>query len=475
MILDRRSCYEALRAKDYRYDGRFFVAVKTTGIYCRPICPAKAARFENVTFFRTASEAEEDGFRPCKRCRPEAAAGSPLWNGTSTTVSRALKLIDEGYLDRRRVGDLAETLGLGERHLRSLFDRHVGVSPKTLADSKRLDFARNLIDSTRLPMTEIAHSAGFASIRRFNDAVKRRYRIPPRELRESATAPPGLVFHVAYRPPYDWSWMLDYLRRRAVAGVERVDGDTYARSFRLREAAGWFRLVPEPVRHRARVEVILPSARGLMRVNRRVRRLFDLDADPLRITGALSRDPTLGPLVRRFPGTRLPGSWDGFEATVRAIAGQLVSLGAGATFAARLVEAHGEVLPGDEPGAPTRLFPTPAALVEADLSTLGLTRAKSRAIRELARRTLDGEIAFEGIVDFARLRERLLAIPGVGPWTADYVSLKLSDPDGFPRSDLVIAKCLERLECDGAAWAPWRGYATHYLWRWYAEDRERDR
>ncbi len=477
MKLDPHSCYEALRSRDPRYDGQFFVGVKTTRIYCRPICPARPALFRNVVFYRTAAEAAEQGFRPCKRCRPESAAGSPSWNGTSTSVSRALKLIDEGFLSEsdNDVGDLARTLGLGERHLRALFVRHVGVAPKSLADTKRLDFARSLIDGTGLAMTEIACASGFSSVRRFNDAVRRRYRATPTQLRKASSeastrAESCYVTHLAYRPPYDWTWMTGYLSGRALAGVEVLDGDSYSRSFRLPRATGWFRVTPEVGRHRMRVEIFAQKTGSLMQVTQRIRNLLDLNADPMLISEALSADKKLRPIVARFPGTRLPGSWDGFEASVKAIVGQSISVRASTSVAGRVVEKYGEPLEARENPAPTLLFPLPEALAKLNAARVGLTRGKACAIRTLSRMVLDGELAFDGVLDLDLQKSRLLSIPGVGPWTVDYLALKLSDPDAFPSSDLILARCLKKLGCDGNAWRPWRGYATHYLWRGYATD-----
>jgi AraC family transcriptional regulator of adaptative response / DNA-3-methyladenine glycosylase II len=475
--LDPRACYTALRARDWRWDGRFFVAVKTTRIYCRPVCPARTPRFENVAFLRTAAEAEERGFRPCLRCRPEAAAGSPRWNGTSTVVARALALIDRGYLDGHGVPELAAAVGIGERQLRDLFVRHLGVGPKAVADGKRLDFARTLIDDTRLSMTEIAVAAGFSSIRRFNDAVRRRYGTAPTRLRNGrpgsgGAAPHSLEIRLAYRPPYDWPWMLEHLASRAIAGMEVVEAGTWSRSFRTGDDRGWLRVVPEPARHRVRVEVRGASASSLMPIARRVRSVLDLDADPLAIDRALAAEPALGPIVVRYPGTRLPGAWDGYETTVRAIVGQRISVRAAARVTARVVARFGSSLPAAERGGPVHLFPQPAELAHADLEPVGLTAVKARAIRELSHRVTSGRIAFERGEDTPSLVAHLLDVPGIGRWTADYVALKLADPDALPRTDLVIARCLERLATDGESWKPFRGYAAHYLWRSYAQDPE---
>jgi len=480
MELDPHACYTALRARDYRYDGRFFVAVKTTGIYCRPICPAKPARFENVRFYGTAAEAEARGFRPCMRCRPEAAAGSPRWNGTSATVSRALKRIDDGYLAAHGVPDLAALVGLGQRHLRSLFVQHVGVAPKTLADARRLDFAKNLIDTTALSMADVATASGFSSIRRFNDAIKRRYGGAPTELRTrrpaaAAGSASGAVIYLAYRPPYDWDWMLEHLGERSLRGVEVADRQAYSRSFRLDGSGGWLRVTPEVDRHRVKVEVFGSDVRSLMPIAQRTRALFDLNADPLLISHALSAGSAMRPLVSRFPGTRLPGSWDAYETAVKAIVGQLISVKAASSISNRLVARFGRPLCAPTEGAPTRIFPEPPALADCGLESVGLTRAKANAIRELSRRVVAGTIELDGLVDSARLHEQLLEIPGVGPWTADYVALKVADPDTLPRSDLVIARCLKKLGSNGDMWKPWRGYATHYLWRSYAQDRGRYR
>jgi len=480
MSLDPELCYRAVRSRDRRFDGRFFTAVVTTGVYCRPICPAPTPKRGNVRFFPCASAAEEAGFRACLRCRPESSPGTPAWSGASATVSRALRLIAAGALDDEDVEYLAGRLGIGDRHLRRLFDAELGTSPLAVAQTRRAHFARRLLDETGYSIAEIASIAGFKSARRFNDVMLRAFGRPPRELRRGgprARMRPRdavLTLRMPFRPPYNWTALSQFLADRAVPGIERFAGGTYARTFESDGSTGVIEVRPVPGESHLELRVT-PPPRALLGVVDRARRLFDCGADPLRIAEDLSRDATLARLLEQRPGLRVPGAWDGFELAVRAVLGQQITVKGAVTMAARLVEAYGRRFPaGDERGV-GRLFPTAEALAEADLASIGLPRARAEALRALARAVRDGELVLDaagGARDpLARMRE----IPGIGEWTAGYVAMRaLGEPDAYPYGDLGLRAALERVEgkaltpketaARAECWRPWRAYATLLLW-----------
>ena len=484
MELDAQLCYAALQSRDPRFDGRFFTGVLTTGVYCRPICPAVTPRPENVRFYLSAAAAQAAGFRPCLRCRPEASPGTPDWQGASALVSRGLRLISEGVLDEAGVDGLARRLNIGARHLRRLFVDQLGASPSTVAQTGRLHFARRLIDETRLPMSEIAYSAGFTSLRRFNDAVRETYGKPPTELRRSK--PPaagfsennGLVLKLFYRPPFDWVALIRFLQARAVPGVEAVQDNSYRRTVRLREAVGIIEVRPVLQERHVLLSVPAQFSKDLLTITERVRDLFDLRTDPQAIETHLQADGLMRGLVQANPGLRVPGAWDGFEIAVRAILGQQISVRAASTLAGRLVEAFGERLPQAEEEHLARLFPTPERLAEADLSEIGLTKPRLRSIRELARAVCAGELAFKTSAGLEEAVERLSALPGIGAWTAHYIAMRaLREPDAFPAGDLALRRAaasegsapLSEVELfeRSSAWRPWRAYAAMHLWMRY--------
>lgn len=492
MDLDASACYRALQTRDARFDGRFFVAVRSTGVYCRPVCPARTPRLENCLFLPCAAAAQEAGYRPCLRCRPEASPGTPAWHGTSATVSRALRLIAQGALDEGTVDELATRLGVGERHLRRLFLEHLGASPGAVAQTRRLLFAKKLIDETHLPMSEIAFAAGFASIRRFNAAVRKAWDRPPRDLRrgrrsrlpatsiDAATGPGGalLRLRLPFRPPFDWQALAGFLALRAIPGVERVSNDGYARSFRLGDAAGIVEVAPAPGENHLVAAIRLSGPAAIIRLSERLRLLFDLSADPERIAAQLVRDPALRSRLRAHPGLRVPGAWDGFELAVRAILGQQVSVRGATTLAGRIARVYGDPLPAachpDDEDAPTRLFPPAEALVDLDPAAVGLTRARAAAIRGVARAVAGGDLDLDASPGLEETVERLAALPGVGDWTAQYIAMRaLHEPDAFPASDLGLRKALgaggrpaSTLETASRAesWRPWRAYAALHLW-----------
>ncbi len=479
MDLDHHACYRAICQRDARFDGRFFTGVKTTGIYCRPICPARIPQSKNVIFFPTAAAAQEAGFRPCLRCRPETAPDMGAWRGTSNTVSRALNLIELGALDKADVDGLAGRLGVGERQLRRLFRQHLGASPVAVAQTRRVLLAKQLIHETRLPMAEIAFAAGFGSIRRFNETFQALFGRPPSELRRASgpdfpAGPAGeIALLLRYQPPYDWAGMIEFLRRRAIAGVEEVTADRYARSVQLDGLQGTV-AVQRGEGNTLRVTMRFPKLSALPAIIARLRRVFDLGADPVGIAAHLAEDPTLAPLVKARPGLRVPGAWDGFELAIRAVLGQQITVAAAATLAGRLVAAHGERLAIAE-GALTHVFPKPEALASADLTSLGMPRSRAAALSAVAAAAVADPRLFDANCGLDDAVKRLRSIRGVGEWTAQYIALRqLREPDAFPASDLGLmraiagragrphssAELLDRAD----VWRPWRAYAAQHLW-----------
>jgi AraC family transcriptional regulator of adaptative response / DNA-3-methyladenine glycosylase II len=491
--LDPQVCYRALRTRDARFDGRLFVGVTSTGIYCRPICPARAAKPENCRFFTSAAAAQEAGFRPCLRCRPESAPECATWRGTSNTVHRGLALIAAGALDGDgSVEALASRLGVGERQLRRLFDQHLGVSPIAVAQTRRVLFAKQLIHDSRLPMAEIASAAGFGSVRRFNETFQQLFRRPPSALRrravvalpEGSVAATGVTVRLRYRPPYDWAAMLAFLRGRAIDGVESVDGDRYLRSVSHDGDSGTVEVVHVPARDSLAVTIRFPCVRALPAIITRVRRVFDLGADVAAIGAHLARDRMLAPLVARRPGLRVPGGWDGFELAVRAVLGQQVTVEAARRLAGQLVALCGAPLvpPGGAASSVTRVFPDTARLAAADLSALGMPAARRATLVALAEAALAEPRLFEPLATVDDTVARLRAIRGVGEWTAHYIALRAArEPDAFPASDIGLlrgaaGRSRERpspaeLAARSERWRPWRAYAAQHLWTADAEPR----
>lgn len=454
-MLPFETCEKARLARDARYDGRFFIAVTSTGIYCRPICPAPSPKSSNVRYFPTGAAAAEAGFRPCLRCRPEASPGTPPWLGTSVSVSRALRLISQSALDEGSVEELAARLGLGSRHLRRLFLKHLGATPVAVAQTRRIAFAKKLIDETRLPLTQIAMAAGFGSVRRFNTSFRTVYGRSPRELRSlrAKDQTPDAGHHVLrldYRPPYHWNGLVSFLAMRAIPGVEIVDPNCYRRNFVLAEHPGQLEVRPVRGRNSLEVRICFPDPSCLFTIVERVRRLFDLSADPSAIAGHLSRDAGLKPIVRRHPGLRVPGCWDGFEIAVRAILGQQVSVKAATTLSGRLVERFGK-----------GTFPAATELAAADIEQIGLPGRRAESVRRLAQAVAEGSLSLDPVAGLEEFEERITTIPGIGPWTAQYVAMRLGEPDAFPGGDLYLRPHAGRAD----AWRPWRAYAAMMLWK----------
>ena len=475
--LDHDACYRAISARDPRFDGRLFTGVRTTKIYCRPICPARTPRAENVTFFPTAAAAQEAGFRPCLRCRPETAPDLGAWRGSSNTVSRALALIELGALDEQSVDALAGRLGVGERQMRRLFQRHLGASPVAVAQTRRILLARQLIADTALSMTEVALASGFGSLRRFNETFLALYQRPPTALRRSGGKGAGAAsgetsLLLPYRPPYDWGAMLAFLRARVIKGVESVEGGVYLRAIALQGEHGIVSVQPGE-RNALRVSVRFAGLSALPNIIARLRRVFDLAADPDTVARDLGKDARLAPLVAARPGLRLPGAWDGFELAVRAILGQQVSVAAAANLAGKLAARHGERLRCDDPVL-THVFPEPAALVEADLSTLGMPHARAQTLSRLAAAVVADPQIFAAVRPLEDAVAQLGALPGIGEWTAHYIAMRLlREPDAFPASDIGLLRAMEEngvrpkpreLLARAEQWRPWRAYAAQYLW-----------
>jgi AraC family transcriptional regulator of adaptative response / DNA-3-methyladenine glycosylase II len=478
MDLNRESCYRAVQARDPRYDGRFFTCVKTTGIYCRPICPARPPKLENCIFVPTAAAAQEAGFRPCLRCRPENSPELDAWRGTSATVSRALKLIEGGLLDEGDVASLADRLEIGERQLRRLFRRHIGAAPITVAQTRRILLAKQLIHQTDLTMIEVALASGFGSVRRFNETFQRLYQRAPSELRRRSTvAPPGpeISILLPYRPPFDWSAMMDFLAARAITGLEVVTKDSYSRVVELGDVVGSIHVTHALEHSSLQVTVRLPRFNVLPTIVARVRRQFDLGAEPLAIAAALSCDPMLAPLVSARPGIRVPGAWDGFEIAVRAVLGQQITLKAATRLAGRVVAALGTRL--TEPlglAGLTHVFPRPEQFRVETLVGLGIARARAVSLAGIAEATLSDARLFDPRRDLIEAVARLRELPGVGEWTAQYIAVRaLGESDAFLAHDVglqrKLAKCglrssVPELLARAEQWRPWRAYATLHLW-----------
>ncbi|TWI56653.1 DNA-3-methyladenine glycosylase II [Pseudomonas duriflava] len=480
--------YERARlSRDARFDGLFYTAVITTGIYCRPVCPAPAPRAENVRYYSSAAAAEAEGFRPCLRCRPEL---SPARHVEHAVLARALALIEDGVLDDASISDLAARLFIGERQLRRLFNEHLGVSPRQVQGTRRLLFAKQLLSETCIPITEIALASGFRSLRRFNSAFQAAYRLAPRQIRaglktaDNRPTEANLTLRLTYRPPFDFQATLEFLHGHALPGVEIVTENSYSRLIGNPLQPGWLRVSPWPGEQALRLELHGATPARLLGSVQRIRRMFDLDADPQAIAAVLSCDPQLQALLTRRPGLRLASGWDGFEIAVRAVIGQQVSVAAARTMTARLVQRFGEPWPQSTheeacppPEGLDRFFPTVETLANAqleDLTALGLIRSRSATLLAVARGLRDGSVDFAVHHSLDDFSARWDALPGIGPWTAQYIALRaLGHPDAFPAEDLVLQRAAgtgERLsaralQARAEAWRPWRGYAVMQLWR----------
>ena len=487
--LDPDQCYRAVESKDARFDGCFFTAVRTTGIYCRPSCPAVTPKRQNVEFFPTAAAAHEHGYRACKRCRPDASPGSPDWDRRGDVVARAMRLVADGVVDRDGVAGLARHLHYSERHLNRLMLDELGAGPIAVARAQRATTARILIETTAMSFTAIAFAAGFGSVRQFNDTIREVFAATPGELRAKrrgsgeisggpSAARPGVVaVELAVREPYDLAPTLAFLSARAVAGVEHADGTTYCRSLALPRGHGVVAVLGTARtggRTYVRAELELQDWRDLAPAVRRVRRLLDLDADPVATDALLGRDPALAPLVAAHPGRRVPGSSDPFETAVRAVVGQQVSVGGARTILGRITASAGDRL-AIAHDVLTHVFPSPDAVAALDEAALPMPASRRRTLVELGARAAIGKLPLDVGADRDEARAALLDVPGIGPWTADYVMMRgFGDPDVFLPTDLGVVRGLSALGIDAARserWRPWRSYAMAHVWSAAADPR----
>jgi AraC family transcriptional regulator, regulatory protein of adaptative response / DNA-3-methyladenine glycosylase II len=477
VFTDFESCVRAVQSKDARFDGWFFTAVLTTRIYCRPSCPAVPPKAENMTFYPSAAAAQQAGFRACKRCRPDASPGSPQWNERADLVARAMRLIADGVVDRDGVPGLAGRLGYSARQIERQLRAELGAGPLALARAQRAQTARLLIETTAMPMGDVAFASGFTSIRAFNDTVREVFALSPTELRarvakgRPAAAAGTLALRLPFRRPLTPDNLFGHLVATAVPGVEEWRYGAYRRTLRLPHGPGIASLRPEP-EHIA-CQLWLTDWRDLGQAISRCRRMLDLDADPLAVDALLSRDPVLAPLVAKAPGRRVPRVADGPEFAVRAVLGQQISTAAARTHAGRLVRAHGEPVT-DPVGGLTRLFPSPEALAGHDPESLAMPRSRRTTLAALVRALAGGEIDLDVGSDWQRARTQLSALPGFGPWTVETIAMRaLGDPDAFLATDLGVRYAARDLGLPttpaaltrrAAAWQPWRAYATQYLW-----------
>lgn len=474
MELDWQARSRARLTRDARFDGKFFIGVFTSGVYCRSICPAPPAKEKNVRYFPTAAAAAEAGFRACLRCRPECSPGTAAWMGTPSTVSRALRLISESGLDDGGVEALAERLGIGSRHLRRLFLQHRGATPSAVAKTLQMHFAKKLIDETNLRKSDVALASGFGCVRRFNAGVHKVYHRTPTQIRRLArqrvVQPENqYLFRLRFRPPYDRKGMLAFLAPRATPGVEALVNGIYQRSISLNGNDGYFEVSLDEGSNVLVVRLQFGDPRSLFFIIERIRTMFDLNADWATIVQSLKTDAEMETQVDSGPGLRVPGCWNGFELAMRAILGQQITVKGATLLTGRMVGSFGK--PFSSANGLTHLFPTPEVLADAKLTRIGLTGARAETIRALAQAVCDERISFESVVDSDAFLKRLCEIPGIGKWTAQYVAMRaLGEPDAFPSGDLALLRAMalenpRELEYHAETWRPWRAYAAMYLWR----------
>ncbi len=485
MELDHSACYRAVSMRDTRFDGRFFTAVKTTGIYCRPVCPARTPLAENVDFYPSAAAAQEAGFRPCLRCRPETAPALGAWKGTSNTVSRALSMIELGILDEGSVEDLADRLGVGDRHLRRLFSQHLGASPISVAQTRRVLLAKQLIRDTNLSLAQVALASGFGSIRRFNETFAALYDRPPSEMRrnekaqaEQDAAAGDVVVQLNYRAPYDWPAMLGYFSARAIDGMEVVVDGKYARTISVGDNVGIVVISHFEGKSGGKIEARInyPVLSDLPQIIARIRRLLDLAIDPELVAEHLSKDKLLAPIIAKRPGLRAPGAWDGFELAMRAILGQQITIEAARKLGSMLVRDYGERIENNGGYSQlTHVFPTAKKLSETDLSHLKMPRARSGALMAMAQAVVNDPDLFSIRASLEETIKSLTALKGIGDWTAQYIAMRaMQEADAFPAADAALINAYEKLTGErvkpkqlqdiAQKWRPWRAYATQYLW-----------
>lgn len=473
--LDTQICEQARKTRDPRFDGLFFTAVISTRIYCRPVCPAPAPKPCNIRYYANAASAEAAGFRPCLRCRPELAPGSAQWRQADHHVARALRAINDGALQEGGLEGVCARIGIGTRQLRRLFEQSFGASPIAVATTQRLLFAKQLLSETRMSMLDVAMASGFGSLRRFNAAFQSAYRMPPSRLRQSDVGVPErlLTLRLGYRPPFDFRASLTFLRQRALPGLEDIDGECYRRYLLHQNQPAWFEVRDLPDQHALQVTAHGIGPLQLADVVRRIRRQFDLDADPASVEQVLRADPRFRQRQNWRPGLRIPGGYDGFEVAVRAVLGQQISVAATTTFARRLLDQFGSVH-AQSSGQSIYTFPSPETLAEAELERIGLIRSRAQTLRHLARAVADRRLHFASEQVLETFVADWTAVPGIGDWTANYIALRaLSHPDAFPAGDLILRRQAsgdgrvlseKQLRERAAAWRPWRAYSVLQLW-----------
>ena len=469
-----------MESRDERFDGRFFVGVKTTGIYCRPVCPVPCPQPQNVEYYQTAASANAAGYRPCLRCRPESAPGTAEWNASSFVLSQALRLINEGYLDDASVDELAARLNLGTRQLRRIFQAHLGASPKAVAQTRRLHFAKKLIDETKLPMIEIAFSTGFSSVRRFNDVIRTTYDRTPTQIRKlskqigTTNQDDRLRMRLTFRSPYNWVDLIRFLQARAIPGVEQISPEGYKRSVQIHNEIGLLEISPKIDERHLELSVTANLSPHLMGIVERLRRMFDLAADTTSIALHFEHDKVLAPIFEKHAGLRLPGAWNPFELSIRAILGQQISVQAANTLCGRLVQRFGEEISVDGEATISHLFPTPERLMKANVSKIGMPAKRAQTIQVFAQAVHDGQLNWKTYTSLDDLVDNMKALPGIGDWTAQYIAMRaFSEPNAFPAGDLGLRKALsdaDALISEGELrkraedWKPWRAYAAIALW-----------
>lgn len=482
VIADSDRCFRAVQSRDRRFDGVFYSGVTTTGIYCRPSCPAVTPRRTNVVFYVTSAGAQRAGLRACRRCRPDLTPGSPEWDLRADVAGRAMRMIADGVVEREGVSGLAARAGYTPRHLNRLLTTHLGAGPLALARAHRAHTARILIETTDMSFSDVAFAAGFASVRQFNQTVADVYAASPTQLRRRRRragrfpATGAITVELGVREPFDGATLLSFLTARAVSGIEAGDESTYRRNLRLPHGVGTVELTPQT--DRVRCHLRLSDLRDVSTAVERCRRLLDLDADPVAIDEHLATSELLAPLVAKRPGLRVPGSVDGFEAAVRAVVGQQISVGGARTVAGHLVREYGEVVA--EEGPLTHVFPTPERLAAADPESLPMPRSRGNALVRLATAVATGDVALDRSADRVSVREALLSLKGIGPWTADYIAMRaLGDPDVFLPTDLGARQGLAGLGGTGdpvhdtEPWRPWRSYALMHVWTTVSSSKER--
>ena len=474
----RTICDRARAAKDERFDGLFFTAVRSTGIYCRPVCPAPTPKQSNVLYFPTAAAAASAGYRPCLRCRPELSPGTS-YRGGETAVQRALAMIADGALDEQSMETLAAKIGVSSRHLRREFSERTGVTPLAVHNTRRLLLAKQLLTETTMPITQVAFAAGFKSLRRFNAAFAQGCGLAPTAIRKQRKEIPtgALRLRLAYRPPFDFSRMLEFFSKRTMPGIERVSEGCYERVVGPPDKSTWIRVTASPTKNELHLDISDSDPQTIPTIVRRVRRLFDLDADLSAVHPVLSEEPILARGISKWPGLRVPGGWDGFEVAVRAVLGQQISVAAATTLAHRLVQSYGAIRTGGRPGL-DRVFPTPEDLADASFEEIGLPKARAATLRALAHAVLSNAVDFQAGQRLEEFVGKFIQLPGIGDWTAQYVAMRaLSHPDAFPAGDLVVQQTLgqgtrlrlRETERRSQTWRPWRAYAVLYLWQLSSE------